>query len=135
MPVGQVMPVPAGLELLSAAALPEVACTVWSNVVMPRALRRGTCLVHGGAGGIGTFAIQAAVALGARVAVTAGSPGKLARCRELGAEILVNYPGADFVGGSGRRPVDAVPTSSSTTWARTTSRATSTCSRRVVGWW
>ena len=83
---------------MTAAALPEVACTVWSNVVMDAGLRAGeVLLVHGGAGGIGTFAIQAAVALGARVAVTAGSAEKLARCRELGAEILVNYRDEDFV--------------------------------------
>jgi putative PIG3 family NAD(P)H quinone oxidoreductase len=98
VPVGQLMRVPAGVDLLSAAALPEVACTVWSNVVMLAGLRAGeTLLVHGGAGGIGTFAIQAARALGARVAVTAGSAEKLERCRELGAEILVSYRDEDFV--------------------------------------
>jgi putative PIG3 family NAD(P)H quinone oxidoreductase len=98
VPVGQLMPVPRGLDLVTAAALPEVACTVWSNVVMLARLSAGeTFLVHGGAGGIGTFAIQAAVAIGARVAVTAGSPEKLVRCRELGAEILVDYTIADFV--------------------------------------
>jgi putative PIG3 family NAD(P)H quinone oxidoreductase len=98
VPAGQLMAVPAGLDLVTAAALPEVACTVWSNVVMDAGLRAGeVLLVHGGAGGIGTFAIQAAVALGARVAVTAGSADKLARCRELGAEILVNYRDEDFV--------------------------------------
>lgn len=98
VPAGQLMPVPAGVPLVEAAALPEVACTVWSNVVVDAGLRAGdVLLVHGGAGGIGTFAIQAAVALGARVAVTAGSPEKLARCRELGAEILVDYTAQDFV--------------------------------------
>jgi putative PIG3 family NAD(P)H quinone oxidoreductase len=98
VPVGQLMPVPRGLDLVTSAALPEVACTVWSNVVMLAGLRRGEVfLVHGGGGGIGTFAIQAAAALGARVAVTAGSPEKLARCRELGAEILVDYSRQDFV--------------------------------------
>lgn len=98
VPAGQLMPVPAGVALADAAALPEVACTVWSNVVMDAGLRAGdVLLVHGGAGGIGTFAIQAAVALGARVAVTAGSAEKLERCRELGAEILVNYRDQDFV--------------------------------------
>jgi NADPH:quinone reductase-like Zn-dependent oxidoreductase len=92
------MPVPAGVDLVTSAALPEVACTVWSNVVMDAGLRAGeTFLVHGGAGGIGTFAIQAGVALGARVAVTAGSAEKLERCAELGAEILVNYREQDFV--------------------------------------
>lgn len=98
VPAGQLMPVPDGVPLLDAAALPEVACTVWSNVVLDAGLRSGdVLLVHGGGGGIGTFAIQAGVALGARVAVTAGSPEKLARCRELGAEILVDYTTQDFV--------------------------------------
>jgi putative PIG3 family NAD(P)H quinone oxidoreductase len=98
VPAGQLMPVPAGVDLLTAGGLPEVACTVWSNVVIDAGLREGdVLLVHGGAGGIGTFAIQAGVALGARVAVTAGSADKLARCAELGAEILVNYRDQDFV--------------------------------------
>ena len=120
VPVGQLMPVPDGLDLVTAAALPEVACTVWSNVVMDAGLRAGdVLLVHGGAGGIGTFAIQAAVALGARVAVTAGSAEKLERCRELGAEILVNYREQDFVEVvRARRPTAMAPTWCSTTWAR-----------------
>ena len=98
VPAGQLMPVPRGVSLLDAGGLAEVACTVWSNVVMDAGLRTGdVLLVHGGAGGIGTFAIQAAVALGARVAVTAGSADKLERCRDLGADILVNYRDQDFV--------------------------------------
>ena len=98
VPAGQLMPVPDGVGLLEAAALPEVACTVWSNIVVDAGLGPGDVLLaHGGGGGIGTFAIQAGVALGARVAVTAGSPEKLARCRELGAEILVDYAKQDFV--------------------------------------
>lgn len=98
VPAGQLMPVPRGVPLLDAAGLAEVACTVWSNVVMDAGLSAGdVLLVHGGAGGIGTFAIQAAAALGARVAVTAGSADKLERCRELGADILVNYREQDFV--------------------------------------
>ncbi|MFJ4920431.1 NAD(P)H-quinone oxidoreductase [Streptomyces sp. NPDC088725] len=98
VPSGQLLPVPAGLELATAAALPEVACTVWSNVFMVAHLRRGeTLLVHGGASGIGTMAIQLAKALGARVAVTAGSSDKLARCAELGADILIDYREQDFV--------------------------------------
>lgn len=98
VPAGQLMRVPRGLDLVTAAALPEVACTVWSNVVLLAGLRAGeTLLVHGGAGGIGTFAIQAGVALGARVAVTAGSAEKLERCRELGADILISYRDEDFV--------------------------------------
>ncbi|MFZ2177028.1 MAG: NAD(P)H-quinone oxidoreductase [Rhodococcus sp. (in: high G+C Gram-positive bacteria)] len=98
VPASQVLPVPEGVDLLVAASLPEVACTVWSNVVMNAGLSRGDAfLVHGGGGGIGTHAIQVGVALGARVAVTAGSDAKLARCRELGADILINYRDADFV--------------------------------------
>ncbi|GAA1452566.1 NAD(P)H-quinone oxidoreductase [Nocardiopsis tropica] len=97
VPVGQLLPVPEGVGLVEAAALPEVAATVWSNLVMVGGLRAGeTVLVHGGGSGIGTFAIQFARALGARVAVTAGSEEKLARCRELGAEITVNYRTEDF---------------------------------------
>lgn len=98
VPAGQLMPVPVGVDLVTAAALPEVACTVWSNVVLDAGLRVGeTLLVHGGSSGIGTFAIQAARTLGARVAVTAGTPEKLERCRELGADILVGYRAQDFV--------------------------------------
>ena len=86
------------MDLVDAAALPEVACTVWSNVFMAAGLQPGeTLLVHGGSSGIGTMAIQLARELGARVAVTAGSPSKLQRCRELGAEILVSYREQDFV--------------------------------------
>jgi putative PIG3 family NAD(P)H quinone oxidoreductase len=98
VPAGQLLPVPAGLDLVQAAALPEVACTVWSNVFMSAGLRPGeTLLVHGGSSGIGTMAIQLARHVGARVAVTAGSADKLERCRALGAEILVNYKESDFV--------------------------------------
>jgi putative PIG3 family NAD(P)H quinone oxidoreductase len=98
VPVGQLLPVPAGVDLVTAAALPEVTCTVWSNVFMLAALRPGeTLLVHGGASGIGTMAIQLGRLMGARVAVTAGSAEKLERCRELGAAVLVNYREQDFV--------------------------------------
>jgi putative PIG3 family NAD(P)H quinone oxidoreductase len=98
VPAGQVLPVPTGLDVVSAAALPEVTCTVWSNVFMLAGLRREeTLLVHGGSSGIGTMAIQLAHRLGARVAVTAGSAAKLAACKELGAEVLVNYREEDFV--------------------------------------
>ncbi|KSU76248.1 NAD(P)H-quinone oxidoreductase [Rhodococcus qingshengii] len=98
VPATQLLPVPAGVDLRVAASLPEVACTVWSNVVMRGGLRRGqVLLVHGGGGGIGTHAIQVGKALGARVAVTAGSEDKLNRCRELGADILINYRDSDFV--------------------------------------
>ncbi|RCH66382.1 NAD(P)H-quinone oxidoreductase [Streptomyces sp. SDr-06] len=98
VPAGQLLPVPEGVELAQAAALPEVACTVWSNVFMVSHLRPGeTLLVHGGASGIGTMAIQLGKAVGARVAVTAGGPDKLARCAELGADILIDYREQDFV--------------------------------------
>ena len=98
VPIGQLLPVPDGVELVAAAALPEVVCTVWSNVFMVSHLRPGeTLLVHGGASGIGTMAIQLGKAIGARVAVTAGGPDKLARCAELGADILIDYREQDFV--------------------------------------
>lgn len=98
VPAAQLLPVPDGVDLHVAASLPEVACTVWSNVVMRAGLRHGqTALIHGGAGGIGTHAIQVAKALGARVAVTAGSADKLERCRELGADLGINYRDEDFV--------------------------------------
>ncbi|MCZ2825684.1 MULTISPECIES: NAD(P)H-quinone oxidoreductase [unclassified Modestobacter] len=98
VPAGQLLPRPAGVELATAAALPEVVCTVWSNVFMLAGLRAGDVfLVHGGSSGIGTMAIQLAARAGARVAATAGSAEKLAFCRELGAEILVNHREQDFV--------------------------------------
>ena len=98
VPAGHVMPVPDGIDLVSAAALPEVACTVWSNVFMVASLRpEETLLVHGGAGGIGTMAIQLAHALGARVITTAGSAEKLDVCRSLGADITIDYRQQDFV--------------------------------------
>jgi len=113
VPAGQLLPLPAGVDLVTAAALPEVACTVWSNVFMTARLTPGeTLLVHGGSSGIGTMAIQVATALGARVAVTAGSATKLARCEELGAEVLINYREQDFVevlaGETGGRGVDVI---------------------------
>ncbi|MEU4316053.1 NAD(P)H-quinone oxidoreductase [Nocardia sp. NPDC024068] len=98
VPAGQVLPVPDGLDLVAAAGLPEVAATVWSNLVMTAGLRSGhLLLIHGGGSGIGTHAIQVAVQLGARVAVTAGSAAKLERCAELGADVLINYRDHDFV--------------------------------------
>ncbi|WKE70658.1 NAD(P)H-quinone oxidoreductase [Streptomyces sp. WP-1] len=98
VPAGQLLPVPEGVDLVRAAALPEVACTVWSNVFMVSHLGPGeTLLVHGGSSGIGTMAIQLAKAVGARVAVTAGTKEKLERCAELGADILINYREQDFV--------------------------------------
>ncbi|OZF42015.1 NAD(P)H-quinone oxidoreductase [Rhodococcus sp. 14-2470-1a] len=98
VPAAQVLEVPAGVSVVDAAALPEVACTVWSNLVMSAGLGPGQLLlIHGGASGIGTHAIQVATALGARVAVTAGSAYKLDKCRELGAEFTINYRTDDFV--------------------------------------
>jgi putative PIG3 family NAD(P)H quinone oxidoreductase len=98
VPAGQLLPHPIGLDLTDSAGVPEVACTVWSNLVMTAHLSGGQLLLmHGGASGIGTHAIQVARALGARVAVTAGSTAKLDFCRELGAEILINYHDEDFV--------------------------------------
>jgi putative PIG3 family NAD(P)H quinone oxidoreductase len=98
VPAGQLLPVPAGVSLRDAAALPEVVSTVWSNVFLTASLQTGqTLLVHGGSSGIGTMAIQLAREVGAHVAVTAGSAAKLEACRELGAEILVNYREQDFV--------------------------------------
>ncbi|WP_405554161.1 NAD(P)H-quinone oxidoreductase [Streptomyces sp. NBC_01171] len=98
IPAGQLLPVPEGIDLKQAAALPEVACTVWSNVFMLAHLRPGELLlVHGGSSGIGTMAIQLAKAIGARVAVTAGTKEKLDFCAELGADILINYRDQDFV--------------------------------------
>ncbi|WRZ91787.1 NAD(P)H-quinone oxidoreductase [Streptomyces sp. NBC_01007] len=98
VPAGQLLPVPAGLDVRQAAALPEVTCTVWSNVFMVSHLRPGeTLLVHGGSSGIGTMAIQLAKAVGAKVAVTAGTKKKLDFCAELGADILINYREQDFV--------------------------------------
>jgi putative PIG3 family NAD(P)H quinone oxidoreductase len=97
-PAGQVMPVPVGVDLTVAGGLPEVACTVWSNVVRIGGLRSGeVLLIHGGTSGIGTTAIQVAKALGATVVATAGSPEKVNRCRELGADAAVDYRSEDFV--------------------------------------
>ena len=112
VPAGQLLPVPAGVELADAAGLPEVACTVWANLVDLAGLRAGhTLLVHGGGSGIGTFAIQLAVALGARVMTTA-RPAKHPALRELGAEVTVDYIGQDFVAATreatGGRGVDVI---------------------------
>jgi putative PIG3 family NAD(P)H quinone oxidoreductase len=98
VPAGQLLPRPSGVELATAAALPEVTCTVWSNVFLLAGLRRGeNFLVHGGSSGIGTMAIQLAARAGARVFTTAGTAAKLAVCRELGADVGINYREEDFV--------------------------------------
>ncbi len=97
VPAGQVLPVPRGVSLAEAAGLPEVVCTVWSNVFMLARLEEGeTFLVHGGGSGIGTAAIQLAKARGARVVCTVGSAEKAERCRALGADVAINYRDEDF---------------------------------------
>ncbi len=96
-PAAQCLPVPTGVSVIDAAALPEVACTVHSNIVTEAGLRAGeTLLIHGGGSGIGTHAIQLGKALGATVAVTVGSEFKAQRCRELGADIVIDYHDEDF---------------------------------------
>jgi putative PIG3 family NAD(P)H quinone oxidoreductase len=106
-PAGQLLPIPKGVSLVEAAGLPEVVCTVWSNVFMLADLQEGeSFLVHGGSSGIGTIAIQLAKARGARVLCTAGSEEKLQRCRELGADIAINYRTEDFV--KEAAPVDVI---------------------------
>ena len=98
VPAGQLLPIPTGVSLLEAAGLPEVVCTVWSNVFQLAALQPGELLlVHGGTSGIGTIAVQLAVQHGARVVVTVGSPEKAARAEELGAERAIRYRDEDFV--------------------------------------
>jgi NADPH2:quinone reductase len=95
-PAGQVMPLPPGVDVVTAGGVPEVACTVWSTVVRHAGLAAGELLlIHGGSGGIGTHAIQVGRALGAQVATTA-SAKRLARCAELGAQILIDYREQDF---------------------------------------
>jgi putative PIG3 family NAD(P)H quinone oxidoreductase len=97
VPQGQLLPVPGGVPLADAAALPEAACTVQGTVYQMARLQAGeVILVHGGAGGIGSFAIQLAKADGALVACTAGTPEKLARCRDLGADLAISYRDEDF---------------------------------------
>jgi putative PIG3 family NAD(P)H quinone oxidoreductase len=97
VPAAQLLPVPEGISLAEAAALPEVACTVWSNVFSIARLNPGeVLLVHGGASGVGTFALQLGSAYGARVFCTA-SAAKLDRCRGFGAERAIDYKSEDFV--------------------------------------
>jgi NADPH2:quinone reductase len=92
------LPVPVGLSLTEAAAIPETFFTVWHNVFERGGLKNGeTLLVHGGTSGIGTTAIQLAKAFGANVIATAGSPEKCEACRKLGADLAVNYKTEDFV--------------------------------------
>ncbi|MHC5257876.1 NAD(P)H-quinone oxidoreductase [Streptomyces sp. UC4497] len=97
VPAGQLLTVPKGIGLVEAAGLPEAVATVWSNLVMTASLKEGeTLLVHGGAGGVGTAAIQIAKAVGARVVTTVGGPEKAARAKELGADVAVDYRTQDF---------------------------------------
>ncbi|MFI6811185.1 NAD(P)H-quinone oxidoreductase [Nonomuraea sp. NPDC050328] len=97
VPAGQLLPLPKGVGLVEAAGLPEATATVWSNVVMTARLAEGeTFLMHGGAGGVGTMAIQIAKALGARVVTTVSGAGKTARVRELGADTTIDYRTEDF---------------------------------------
>ncbi|GAA5020847.1 NAD(P)H-quinone oxidoreductase [Streptomyces siamensis] len=97
VPAGQLLTVPKGIGLVEAAGLPEAAATVWSNLVMTARLEEGeTLLVHGGAGGVGTMAVQIAKALGARVVTTVGSAEKAAGARELGADVTIDYRTQDF---------------------------------------
>src|ERR671921_2282338 len=98
VPAGQLLPVPSGVSLVEAAGLPEVVCTVWSNVFQLAALQPGeVLLVHGGTSGIGTMALQLAARHGARVFCTVGSPEKAARAEKLGAERAIRYRDEDFV--------------------------------------
>lgn len=108
VPAGQVALVPTGISLEHAGGIMETAATVWSNVFMIGRLQPGeTLLVHGGASGIGTMAIQLARAFGARVVTTVGSEEKAEFCRELGAEVVVNYREADFAEVMGDRKISA----------------------------
>ena len=98
VPAGQVLPVPADMDLVTAAALPETAATVFSNLFMAAGVQQGDyVLIHGGTGGIGTMAIQMVAAFGAIPMVTAGSAEKLELAKELGATVLINYRDEDFV--------------------------------------
>ncbi|MDB5395778.1 MAG: NAD(P)H-quinone oxidoreductase [Rhodospirillales bacterium] len=113
VPAVQCLPVPTGLSMVEAAALPETLFTCWTNLVDGGHLGAGqTVLIHGGSSGIGTTGIQLAKLLGARVFTTAGSPEKCAACRGLGADLAINYKVEDFVkavkDASGGRGVDVV---------------------------
>ncbi len=112
-PAPQCLPIPAGVSLLDAAALPEAYATVWTNVIDRGRLQAGeSLLVHGGSSGIGTAAIQLARLFGARIFATAGTPAKCAACVELGAERAIDYRKEDFAAvvgeATGGRGVDLV---------------------------
>lgn len=113
VPAAQVMPIPHGLSMIEAAAIPEVAATVYSNLAMIAGLGKGqSVLIHGAGGGIGTFAIQWAAAIGAHVITTAGSDAKVQAGLRLGAHAAINYRDQDFVAATleatGGRGVDSV---------------------------
>lgn len=92
VPAALLLPVPEGVDLVDAAGLPEAVCTAWSNLVDAGRLRAGeTVLVQGGSGGVGSVAVQLAAALGADVVATAGGPERAARCRDLGARVVVDH--------------------------------------------
>jgi len=130
VPVGQLLAVPEGVSLLDAAALPEVACTVWSNVFDLAGLRPGErLLVHGGASGIGTHAVQLAAALGAVVTVTVGTPEKAARALALGAQRAVLYRDEDFVEAG---PFDVVLDNMGASYLGRNTQALATGGRLVV---
>lgn len=98
VPARQAFPVPSGVDLVDAAALPEAACTAWSNLVDVGGLTASEfVLIHGGSGGVGTLAIQIAAALGARVAATAGGPERTRGCTALGADVVIDHRSEDFV--------------------------------------
>lgn len=97
VPSSMLMPIPAGVSLIDAAALPEATCTVWSMLFGAGKLQPGeSALIHGGTSGIGTMAIQLAHARGARVLTTAGTERKVRFCRDLGADVAINYREEDF---------------------------------------
>jgi putative PIG3 family NAD(P)H quinone oxidoreductase len=112
-PESTVLPIPTGLDMVHAAALPETYFTVWHNVFERGRLAEGeTLLVHGGSSGIGTTAIMLAKAFGATVIVTAGSPAKCEACRRLGADVAIDYRAGDWLPAvleaTGGRGVDLV---------------------------
>jgi NADPH:quinone reductase len=134
-PEEQCLPIPDGLDLVEAAALPEVVLTVWANVFEHGALRAGeTLLVHGGSSGIGTTAIQLGRVFGARVFATAGTDDKCRACEKLGAEKAVNYREVDFVEAVNEATAGRASTSFSTWSARPTSDGTSRSCGRTAGW-
>ncbi len=97
VPVDLTLPIPPGLDLVAAGGLMEAACTVWSNLETAAVRPGETLLIHGGAGGIGSLAIQMGKAMGLRVIATAGGPDRAQWCRDLGADVAVDYRAQDFV--------------------------------------